>query len=60
MFLYQYYWGYVCTIVFDTVLTMFWGGLSYARACLKIIVVFVRGVFLVMFLILSSGFILLV
>lgn len=39
--------GGVCTIVFDNVLIMFWEWLPYARACLKIIVVSVRGVFLV-------------
>ena len=47
MFLYLYCWGGLCAIVFDTVLMMFWEWLPYARACLKVIVVSVRGVFLV-------------
>ena len=50
-------WGVVCVLLF---LIMFWDWLPYARACLKIIVVSVRGVFLVVFLILSSGFFFLV
>ena len=47
MFLCLYCGGGVCAIVFDNVLIMFWEWLPYARACLKIIVVSVRGVFLV-------------
>jgi len=41
---------------FDSVLIMFWEWLPYVCACLKIIVISVWGVFLVVFLILSGGF----
>lgn len=52
--LYLYCGDGVCTIGFDVVWYWYW--LSYAGACLKIIVVSVWGIMLVIFLILSSVF----